>query len=312
MTETRTTGTRDFAGPLVAERPQRNGVIIAASVAAGILLAVLWSYEFVDSVIGDSVASGLLGHDAKATAISGTAAGLVFAFVSGLAGTFTACNIAMLASIGPLGAASGGNGDRLRLLLRPVGYLTLGMVAVAAVYGFVGVLLGDRLPQLSTETAGGVPVRIIQSSVVFGVIGLALIYLGLAAIGTVRDVFADRPVARVITLGALIGGFLIGRPYPLFNKLFHWAVDSGNPLYGSAAFVLQSLGNIVVVTALFALLIMLSRGRFISWLAADVRRSMVLSGALLIALGVFTVVYWDVRVPSIFGFGWFPTMFYNH
>ncbi|MEU5911493.1 hypothetical protein [Micromonospora sp. NPDC047527] len=297
--------------PTEGPPPQRNGVIIAASAAAGVLLAVLWSYEFVDSVIGDSVASGLLGHDAKATAISGTAAGLVFAFVSGLAGTFTACNIAMLASIGPLGAAGSGSGDRLRLLLRPVGYLTLGMVVVAAVYGFVGVLLGDRLPQLSTETAGGVPVRIIQSSVVFGLIGLALIYLGLAAIRAVPDVFADRPVARVVTLGALIGGFLIGRPYPLFNKLFHWAVDSGNPLYGSAAFVLQSLGNIVVVTALFALLIVLTRGRFIGWLTADLRRSMVLSGALLIALGVFTVVYWDVRVPAIFGFGWFPTMFYN-
>ncbi|MEW2146687.1 hypothetical protein AB0869_28145 [Micromonospora vinacea] len=312
MTETSATATRNPSTISVDRRPHRNGLIIAFSVAAGVLLSVLWSYEFVDSVIGDSVASGLLGHDAKATAISGTAAGLVFAFVSGLAGTFTACNIAMLASIGPLGAAGSGNGDRLRLLLRPVTYLTLGMVAVAAVYGFVGVLLGDRLPQLSTDTVGGMPVRIIQSSVVFGVIGLALIYLGLAAIGTLRDVFADRPVARVVTLGALIGGFLIGRPYPLFNKLFHWAVDSGNPLYGSAAFVLQSLGNIVVVTALFALLVVLTRGRFIGWLAADVRRSMVLSGALLIALGVFTVVYWDVRVPSIFGFGWFPTMFYNH
>ncbi|KAB1937305.1 hypothetical protein F8271_19465 [Micromonospora sp. ALFpr18c] len=312
MTQTPVTATRNPSRVLVDGRPHRNGVIIAASVAAGVLLSVLWSFEFVDSVIGDTVASGILGHDAKATAISGTAAGLLFAFVSGLAGTFTACNIAMLASIGPLGAAGSGSGDRLRLLLRPVGYLTLGMVSVAAVYGFIGVLLGDRLPQLSTDTAGGVPVRIIQSSVVFGIIGLALIYLGLAAIRTVPDVFADRPVARVVTLGALIGGFLIGRPYPLFNKLFHWAVDSGNPLYGSAAFVLQSLGNIVVVTALFALLVVVTRGRFISWLAADVRRSMVLSGALLIGLGVFTVVYWDVRVPAIFGFGWFPTMFYNH
>ncbi|MDG4758378.1 hypothetical protein [Micromonospora sp. WMMD710] len=312
MTQTPVTATRNPSRVPVDGRPHRNGVIIAASVAAGVLLSVLWSFEFVDSVIGDTVASGILGHDAKATAISGTAAGLLFAFVSGLAGTFTACNIAMLASIGPLGAAGSGSGDRLRLLLRPVGYLTLGMVSVAAVYGFIGVLLGDRLPQLSTDTAGGVPVRIIQSSVVFGIIGLALIYLGLAAIRTVPDVFADRPVARVVTLGALIGGFLIGRPYPLFNKLFHWAVDSGNPLYGSAAFVLQSLGNIVVVTALFALLVVVTRGRFISWLAADVRRSMVLSGALLIGLGVFTVVYWDVRVPAIFGFGWFPTMFYNH
>ena len=311
MTETRTTASQQVSSVSLDPRPECNSVLIVASVAAGVLLAVLWSYEFVDSVIGDSVASGLLGHDAKATAISGTAAGLIFAFVSGLAGTFTACNIAMLASIGPLSAAGGGNGDRLRLLLRPVAYLTLGMVVVAAVYGFVGVLLGDRLPQLSTETAGGVPVRIIQSSVVFGLIGLALIYLGLAAIKVVPDLFADRPVARVVTLGALIGGFLIGRPYPLFNKLFHWAVDSGNPLYGSAAFVLQSLGNIVVVTALFALLILLTRGRFITWLASDVRRSTALSAALLIALGVFTVVYWDIRVPAIFGFGWFPTMFYN-
>ncbi|NJC14863.1 hypothetical protein F4558_004689 [Micromonospora profundi] len=311
MTETRTTASQQVSSVSGDPRPQRNGVIIAASVAAGVLLAVLWSYEFVDSVIGDNVASGLLGHDAKETAIAGTAAGLIFAFVSGLAGTFTACNIAMIASIGPLSAASSGTSARLRLLLRPVAYLTLGMVVVAAVYGFVGVLLGDRLPQLSTETAGGVPVRIIQSSVVFGLIGLALIYLGLAAIKVVPDLFADRPVARVVTLGALIGGFLIGRPYPLFNKLFHWAVDSGNPLYGSAAFVLQSLGNIVVVTALFALLILLTRGRFITWLASDVRRSTALSAALLIALGVFTVVYWDIRVPAIFGFGWFPTMFYN-
>ncbi|BCB87670.1 hypothetical protein Psuf_049830 [Phytohabitans suffuscus] len=271
---------------------------------------MLWSYEFVDSTIGDNVANTLLGHDAKETAIAGTAAGLLFAFVSGLAGTFTACNIAMAASIGPMSQASP-SGSAMRGILRPVAYLTAGMVAVSAVYGFVGVLLGDRLPQLSTGTVGDMPVRIIQSSVVFGIIGLALTYLGLAALGTLPDIFAGRPTARVVTLGALIGGFLIGRPYPLFNKLFHWAADTGNPLYGAGAFILQSLGNIVIVTALFALLVALTRGRFLTWLSATPRRTATVSGALLIALGVFTVVYWDVRVPSIFGFGWFPTMFYN-
>ncbi|WP_173159109.1 hypothetical protein [Phytohabitans suffuscus] len=293
-----------------SERPQRSGRIILFSVLAGIALAVLWSYEFVDSTIGDNVANTLLGHDAKETAIAGTAAGLLFAFVSGLAGTFTACNIAMAASIGPMSQASP-SGSAMRGILRPVAYLTAGMVAVSAVYGFVGVLLGDRLPQLSTGTVGDMPVRIIQSSVVFGIIGLALTYLGLAALGTLPDIFAGRPTARVVTLGALIGGFLIGRPYPLFNKLFHWAADTGNPLYGAGAFILQSLGNIVIVTALFALLVALTRGRFLTWLSATPRRTATVSGALLIALGVFTVVYWDVRVPSIFGFGWFPTMFYN-
>jgi hypothetical protein len=299
--------------PIETERPARTGRIVAFSVAAGILLAVLWSFNFVDSVIGDNVANTLLGYDAKATTIAGTATGLVFAFVSGLAGTFTACNIAMAASIGPLsqaGQASSGGGS-LRTLLRPVGWMALGMVSVSFVYGFIGVLIGDRLPQLSTHTANGMPVRIIQSSVVFGVIGLALIYIGLAALRILPDIFARRPVARVVTLGMLIGGFLIGRPYPLFNKLFHWAVDTNNPLYGAGAFVLQSLGNILIVTVIFTLLVLGSRGGFLRWLSASPRRTMIITGSLLIALGIFNIVYWDVRVLALFGFGWFPTMPYN-
>ncbi|RKR86874.1 hypothetical protein BDK92_1143 [Micromonospora pisi] len=297
--------------------PPRTRRIVILSALAGVLLALVWSYHFVDSVIGDNVANTLLGHDAKATAIAGTAGGLLFAFVSGLAGTFTACNIAMAAAIGPMSQAGTAGGairtaTGLRLLLRPVGWLTLGMVSVSAVYGFVGVLLGDRLPQLSTDVVGGIPVRIVQSSVVFGLIGLALLYLGLAALGVLPDPFAHRPVARVVVLGALVGGFLIGRPYPLFNKLFHWAVDTGNPLYGAAAFVLQSLGNIAIVAVLFTLVIAATRGRFLTWLSRDPARLAAVTGSLLIALGVFTVVYWDIRVPAMFGFGWFPTLPYNN
>ncbi|MEV6816993.1 hypothetical protein AB0M52_33560, partial [Micromonospora sp. NPDC051296] len=142
-------------------------------------------------------------------------------------------------------------------------------------------------------------------------IGLAFVYLGLAALGVVRDPFAHRPVARVVVLGALVGGFLIGRPYPLFNKLFVWAVESGNPLYGAGAFVLQSLGNIAIVAALFALLVLVTRGGFIRALAASPSRTAVLTGGLLIALGVFMVVYWNVRLPAMFDYGWFPTMPYN-
>jgi hypothetical protein len=292
-----------------ATRPKRTAVIVGASVLGGLLLAVVWSFELVDSGIGDTVASALLGHSAKGTAIGGTAGGLVFAFVSGLAGTFTACNIAMLASLGPMSQAS--SSTTARALIRPVGWLMLGAVVVSALYGFIGVLLGDRLPQLSTGSVGQMPVRLIQSSVVFGIVGLALIYLGLATLRVLPDVFAGRPVARVVTLGALIGGFLIGRPFPLFNKLFHWAVDTGNPLYGAGAFVLQSIGNILVVSLLFTVIVLGSRGRFIRWLSARPTRTLVLTGALLIALGVFTVVYWDIRMPAGQGIGWFPTMPWN-
>jgi hypothetical protein len=291
----------------------RRAPIVIGGIIAGLLLAVLWSFEFVDHVIGDSIANTVLGRDAKATAVGGTVAGLVFAFVSGLAGTFTACNFAMVASIGPMSQASARPGTRggLRSLIRPVGWLALGMVTVSGLYGFVGVLVGYRMPQLSTATAGGIPVRLWQSVIVFGIIGLAFVYLGLAALGVLPDPFARRPVARVVALGAFVGAFLIGRPFPLFNKLFHWAVDSGNPLYGAGAFILQSLGNIVIVAALFSLVVVVSRGRVITWLSSRPGRTVAITGALLIALGVFTFVYWDVRLPAMFGHGWFPTMPYN-
>jgi hypothetical protein len=289
--------------------------IVAGSVAAGVLMALLWSFELVDSVIGANVANTALGYDAKRDAVAGTAAGLIFAFVSGFAGTFTACNIAMVSAIGPMNQLQLSDDAEprrdWRFLLRPLWLLIAGMVAVSACYGFVGVLLGDRLPQLSTDSIGDFPVRLIQSSVVFGVIGLALIYLGLAALGALPDVFRRHPAARVVTLGALIGGFLIGRPYPLFKKLFLWAVDEGNPLYGALAFVLQSLGNVLLISALFVLILLVTRGRFVGWLARSPRATAIVTGGLLLALGTFTVIYWDLRVPSNFSGGWFPVMPYN-
>ncbi|NUT48631.1 MAG: hypothetical protein HOV94_15185 [Saccharothrix sp.] len=300
------------ARPVIGtDRTTRSGRLIVGSVIAGVLLSVLWSYEFVDHVIGANVANALLGEDAATASIAGTAAGLVFAFVSGLAGTFTACNIAMAASIGPMSQAGGATPGTARSLLRPLGFFTAGMVGVSAVYGVVGVLVGPSLPQLSSAMIGTVPVRLVQSSVVFGIVGLAMAYLGLAALGVLPDPFRGRPVARVVVLGGLVGAFLIGRPYPMFIKLFRSAVDSGNPLFGAGTFVLQSIGNVLLVTVVFAVLALGTKGRFLRWFGQNTRRSTVVSAALLIALGVFLLVYWDVRVPAIFGIGWFPTMPYN-
>jgi len=304
---------RTVAGSVsVGDRLAGTRPVVILSILAGVLLAILWSAKFVDSVIGEHVADGILGDNARTTSLAGTTAGLVFAFVSGLAGTFTACNVAIAASIGPLSQVPQRRGGALRAFLRPVGYLTLGMVLVSGTYGFIGVLLGDRLPQLSTDRVGNLPVRLVQSMVVFGIIGLVLLAMGLSTLRIVPDVFANRPVAKVVLLGALIGGFLVGRPYPLFNKLFHWAADTGNPLVGAAAFILQSLGNVVLVTAIFGLLTLITRGGFLRMMTATPRRAALVTGCLLIALGVFLVIYWDVRLPAALGYGWFPTMPYNN
>jgi hypothetical protein len=109
-------------------------------------------------------------------------------------------------------------------------------------------------------------------------------------------------------MGALIGGFLIGRPFALFRQLFRDAAESGNPLYGAAAFVLQSLGNIVVLALIFLLLAYFSGGRVQRWLAAKPSRVTALIAVAFIVAGVFTFLYWDVRVLARRGIiPWYPT-----
>ncbi|MDP9868113.1 MULTISPECIES: hypothetical protein [Streptosporangium] len=287
---------------------------------AGALIASLWSFRLVDSVIGDNVANTLLGYDAKQTQIGGLVAGTIFAFVSGLAGTFTACNIAAFGAIAPMadagGGRAGGRADasapvRIGATLRPLGWLALGMIVISGAYGAIGAALGQRLPQLSGAAAGsGLPPRLLQASIVFGVIGLAFTYLGLAALRVVPDPFARLsrrfPNARLIVIGALIGGFLVGRPFPLFRKLFEYAAQTHNPFYGAAVFVLQSLGNITLMAALFVVLVHATRGRFTRWMTARPARVATITAVAFIVVGAFTFLYWDLRLPARFGYGWFP------
>ncbi|MFL6140061.1 MAG: hypothetical protein ACJ74O_19975 [Frankiaceae bacterium] len=289
---------------------RRAACTVACGFVVGALMAVLWSFTLVDDTIGDNVASTLLGHDAGTTAISGAWAGVVFAIVSGFAGTFTACNIAVFGSLPALLEAGPDRRTRIASLLAPVRWLLTGAALVSAPYGAIGVALGHRIPQLSTATVGdGFPVRLLQASVVFGVLGLCFVYLGLGAARLVPDPIArlERrfPHARLVVLGALIGGFLIGRPFPLFHKMFEHAVDTHDVAYGAVVLLLQSIGNIVVVSLLFLLLAALSGGRVQRWMA---RRAGSLTSAAFVMVGTFSILYWVVRVPAAFGYGWFPTM----
>lgn len=294
--------------------PRGDRVRVAGiGVVVGFVVAVAWSYEFVDQTIGGTVADTLLGYDAEDAAITGSAAGALFAFVSGLAATFTACNIAAFSAVAPLLGEDRSVRRQLAASVRPLGWLALGMLVVSGVYGSVGAVLGDALPQLSAaQTAGGMPVRLVQSSVVFGLIGLALTWLGLAALGVVPDVLAGLKQrfapAELVVVGGLIGGFLIGRPFGLFHTMFVYAAERSDPVYGAATFMLQSLGNIVVLAVLFVAVMVGSRGRLQRWLARHPSRLARVSGGAFVTAGSFTVIYWVWRVPAAFGYGWFPAL----
>ncbi|GAA3748477.1 hypothetical protein [Salinactinospora qingdaonensis] len=307
------------SSPVRSDLPRNRWVLIVVSILVGAALASIWSYHFVDSVIGDNVANTLLGYDAKEVPLAGLVSGTVFAFVSGLAGTFTACNIAAFGAIAPMSGSSGGASEeagrstvRISQTLRAVGWLALGMGIVSASYGAIGVMIGDGLPQLAESSGEGISPRLMQASVVFGIVGLAFTYLGLAALRVVPDPFTRLsvrfPNARLVAIGALIGGFLIGRPFPLFRVMFSYAVEVGNPLYGAGVFLLQSLGNITVVTLLFLLLVHGTRGRFVGWLTAKPSRITVITAVAFLVVGSFTFLYWDVRLPALHGYGWYPVV----
>ncbi|MFI9450186.1 hypothetical protein [Amycolatopsis sp. NPDC052450] len=282
--------------------PGRRWLIILLSCLGGFLLTVVWSAEFVDRVIGDNVANTLLGHDVKETPIAGVAAGIMFALVSGIAGTFTACNIAVFGAMAPMLGSTGSRWTRFAQALKPLGWLSVGMIAISAAYGALVGFVGTRMPQFATSpnAPGALSARSVQSLVVFGLIGLIMFYLGLAALKVVPDPFARVsrrfPQAPMVFMGVLIGGFLIGRPFALFRQMFRDAAESHNPLYGAAAFVLQSVGNIVIMAILFLILATFAGGRLRRWIAARPSRLTVLIAVSLIVAGVFTVLYWDVRL----------------
>ena len=298
-----------LAPEAVAAPGRVRAYAVAAAIIAGVLAAVLWSATLVDESIGFNVTNGVLGSGTTAKPISSSGMGIVFALVSGLAGSFTACNVAGLCAIAPLSASRRTFSDTLR----PLGWLALGACSVSGLYGAIGALAGTGIPQLSTSLIGGnFPVRLVQSMVVFGVIGLAMLGMGLAAAGIVPDPLARLrariPQVQLLVVGGLIGAFLIGRPYPLFFKLFTKAASTHDPAYGALLFILQSLGNIAVMSLVFVAASSAFGGRFPRWLTARPTRAATFTAVAFAAAGAFLISYWCIRLPAQFGIGWWPTM----
>jgi hypothetical protein len=278
---------------------------LAGSALLGLGLAVVWSPSFVDQTIGENGATTILGYDVTATPIGGVLMAIGFAFVSGLTGTFTACNVAGLSAIAPLSA---GRHLSLASALRSLGWLALGTTLVAGLYGAIGALVGPSIPQLSHAVIGRFPIRLIQSMVVFGVLGLVLVVTGLAALRVNRSGLTGGRYAsaRLLLIGGLIGAFLIGRPFALFVKIFEYAAATHNPALGALVFVLQSLGNIAVLALVFVAIALAGRGRLLRWIATRPDRVARFNAVALLAAGTFLIAYWCVRLPAVFGIGWWP------
>jgi hypothetical protein len=296
--------------------PRHRVALLVLSLIAGLVISYLWSAKLVDDQIGFNTANGILGHDANTTQISSIGSGIVFAFVTGMAGSFTACNIAAFGAVGPLVGQHQTRRERFVSTVKPLGWVAAGMIPVSAVYGIIVGIVGTRMPQFSMAQTSGISPRIAQAMIAFGVVGTAMLVLGLASAGMIKDPLAGIsrrfPNAPLMVMGALIGGFLVGRPYPLFRDLFRHAAKTHNPAYGAVAFSLQSLGNIVVMGLLFILLSYGTGGRIQRWLAASPGRIASVTASAFFVAGAFTLAYWELRVLGRLGYMWFPTAPWNN
>lgn len=287
-----------------ADRMLRT-VVVAGGL--GVLMAILWSPELVDRVIAEGLAGPILGPDLAGAPLVGAGSALVFALVTGTAGMFTACNVAVFSALAPVTAGRGGRAA----VVRSVAALVAGAVLVGGLYGAVGVHLGDVSAQLSPDRMD----RLSQAAVVFGLVGAIMLWRGLAHAGFVGNplagVFARRPWTEQALLGGLVGLFLVGRPYPPFRHLYAYAAETGDSLLGFATFALQSLGNVVGVVLLYALVLAVTRGRVTSWMNRVPGRAARVAAASFVLVGVFLIVYWVVRLPARAGVMWWPVMPWN-
>jgi hypothetical protein len=95
-------------------------------------------------------------------------------------------------------------------------------------------------------------------------------------------------------MGAMVGAFAIGRPYPVFREFLLYTAQSQNPVYGSAVMALQGVSQILVMMTVFLLVVLLGRRSLAQRLAERPRQYATLSSFALIAGGAYFLSYWGI------------------
>lgn len=306
--------------PRVADathKPLATVMFIAIAIIAGLLLTLLWDYKFVDKVIGEGLAHVFLeGIDPGAAGWLGTTA---VAAVTGLAGTFTACNVACFASLGPLTAAGReehltGQSARNEMPSRWVlvkraagqlGIMAVGQMIVAVIYGAIVVLSARSLPMLADPVGSGMPPSLWQASLINVLLGISLMIVAYRYLSGRSLKYGWR---GLLTFGAMLGLLLVGRPFPMFRDVLENAAASGSVIQSGLLMMLVVIGNMMLLSIVFLTLMFVAGPALQRLSSRRPRLILAISGALLLAMGVFSLAYWGFRVPAMFGVGWFPSV----
>jgi len=279
----------------------RRSLTLGLALLAGICAAGFWNASVADGFGRDVIAGNAIGGaTGKAAEFStlGAGFGFLFAVVAGLAATFTACNCVAFAMIPGLVCARDAGSVR-REALRSLGVMLFFVVIVDAIYGaFVGWLGPEGAAAFNTREIRGA-----QASIVFTVLGTLMLFWGAIELGlldalvrrcsAVTRAFFAQSTTKVAIMGAMIGAFAVGRPFPVFREFLLFTAQSRSPVYGAAVMALQGVGQVLVMVTLFLLIVWLFGKRLTRWLAVPPRAA-TLSAAALIMGGAYFVTYWGI------------------
>jgi sulfite exporter TauE/SafE len=269
---------------------------------AGVVVAGFWNFRVVDGFGADIVAANTIGDyrgKAGEFAVLGAAFGFLFAFVAGLAATFTACNCVAFAMIPGLVCAPDARAGRATALAS-LRLLLFSVVVVSAIYGaFVG-----WLGPVGVAAINAREVRFAQAGIVFSVLGIAMLIWSAIELGLLdrvtrrctpatREFFAQ-PTTKAAIMGLMIGAFAIGRPYPVFREFLLYAAQAQSPVYGAAVMALQGIGQTVVMVIAFLLLIAIVGARLRTWVTSRPNQPALVSAVALAAGGAYFVFYWGI------------------
>lgn len=273
------------------------GMIIGAVLVAG-----FWHRGLVDGFGRDIVAGGTIGNTVELAGqydSHGGGFGLIFAAIAGLAATFTACNCVVFAMMPGLACSTDQKAGH-NSAWTALGMFTIPVLVITAVYGLYVGFLGP----VGIEYINQIEVRHAQSFAVFSALGFVMLLWGCLELGfldsmkkrasqTTRDFFSQLN-AKAVLLGAMVGMFTVGRPYPLFRDFLVYAASTKNPAYGALVMMIQGLGQIALMVLLFVLLVKLG-GRKLSSIAVNKPyKFQFISGMALSAGGIYFLYYWGL------------------
>lgn len=274
-----------------------------ASIALAVLIAGFWNYHLVDGFGKDIIAGNTIGNTSDLAGdygSKGSGFGFIFAAITGLAATFTACNCVIFAMIPGLACSVEGRSTSKREAWQALGCFVAGVLVITGFYGFFIGFLGAE----GMEVLNGRAVRLAQAQAVFSLLGGIMLIWGFLEMGfmdwlknrfseTTRAFFAQT-TTKASLLGILVGCFAIGRPFPVFREFLVYAASAGSPLYGAGVMMIQGLGQIAVMALLFGLMIWLAGQKIGKAAREQPHKFQMVSSVALITGGMYFIYYWGL------------------